>query len=256
MLLDIIRFYLTIEKYYFLEQVSINTSQNVQISYRLAGLTDRIFAYLIDGVVVFAITMVLFIIISATNVIDTNPFLLVVALLPAFFYHLILEIAQQGQTIGKKALDIKVVKLDGSQASVGAYLLRWIIRPVDFLLYGGVAILCITIGGKGQRLGDMAAGTTVIKLKKSGFLEDHTLTDLDENYKPVFLNADELSSEHIELINKAIKAKLEMLDEKPVQAIAVKTKQLLNISTDLPDLKFLHTIVKDHHHLKLAEEGN
>ena len=46
-----------------------------------------------------------------------------------------------------------------------------------------------------------------------------------------------------------------MLDEKPVQAISLKTKALLNISTELPDLKFLHTIVKDHHHLKLVEEA-
>ena len=235
-----------------MEQVSINTSQNVQINYRLAGLSDRIFAYLIDGVIIFSITMVLFAIISSAGMIESNPYLLVLAIIPAFFYHLILEIAQQGQTIGKKAMDIKVVKLDGSQASIGAYLLRWIIRPIDFILYGGVAILCITIGGKGHRQGDIAARTTVIKLRKSGFLQKHTLTDLDENYQPVFLNADELTSDYIVLIQKAIDAKLVRLDEKPVQAIAAKTRKLLNIKSDLPDLKFLHTIVKDYHHLKLA----
>ena len=149
---------------------------------------------------------------------------------------------------------IKVVKLNGAQADIGGYLLRWLIWPVDIFLYGGVAILCITIGGKGQRLGDIAAGTTVIKLKTSGFLKDHTLNDLDPNYSPVFLNADELSAAHVELINKAIKAKLEMLDNKPVEAIAVKTKKSLSISTDLPDLKFLHTIQKDYHHLMLLED--
>lgn len=236
-----------------MENVSINTSQNVQISYHLAGLSDRIFAYLIDTVVIVSITLVLFAILSVTGIMDSNPFLMILAVLPAFFYHLILEIAQQGQSIGKRTMGIRVVKLDGSQASIAAYLLRWIIRPIDFFLYGGIAILCITIGGKGQRLGDIAAGTTVIKLRRSGFLRDHAMNDLDQNYKPLFHNADELTPAHVELIQKAIKAKLEMLDERPVIAITEKTKKLLKIHSDLPDLKFLHTIIKDYHHLKLAE---
>ena len=240
-----------VENYYFLERVNINTSQNVQISYSLAGLSDRIFAYLIDAVVMVAITIVLVIIMSYSGIMDTSPFLAILAVLPAFFYHLILETTQNGQSIGKKVMNIKVVKLNGAQATLGGYLLRWLIWPIDTFFYGGVAILCITIGGKGQRLGDIAAGTTVIKLKTSGFLKDHTLNDLGPGYSPVFLNADELSAAHLDLIKKAIKAKLEMLDDKPVEAIATKTKKKLNITTDLPDLKFLHTIQKDYHHLML-----
>ena len=235
-----------------MEKVSINTSQNVQISYSLAGLGDRIFAYLIDIVIMFSITMVLVIILVYTEVLDKSPLLILLTILPAFFYHLIFEITMNGQSIGKKMLNIKVVKLNGAQATLGGYLLRWILWPLDTFFYGGIAILCITIGGKGQRLGDITAGTTVIKLKKSGFLKDHTLNDLDVNYTPVFLVADQLSPEYIALIKLAIKAKLEMLDDKPVEAIAAKTKSKLNISTDLPDLKFLHTIMKDYHHLMLV----
>lgn len=237
-----------------MEKVSINTSQNVQISYSLAGLSDRIFAYLIDVVVMVAVTIVLVIIMTYSGILDSSPFLSILAVVPAFFYHLIMETTQNGQSIGKKAMDIKVVKLNGAQATLGGYLLRWLIWPVDTFLYGGVAILCITIGGKGQRLGDIAAGTTVIKLKVSDFLKNHTINDLDPDYSPVFLDAHELSAAHIDLIKKAIKAKLEMLDNKPVEAIAAKTKIKLNITTKLPDLKFLHTIQKDYHHLMLNED--
>ena len=236
-----------------MEKVSINTSQNVQISYSLAGLSDRIFAYLIDSVVIVAVTMVLVIILTTTGLLDSTPVLVIIAVIPIFFYHLILEITMNGQSVGKKIMRIKVVKLDGTQATIGAYLLRWIIRPIDILLYGGVAILCITIGGKGQRLGDIASGTTVIKLKKSVFLKRHTLNDIDRNYIPVFLNADQLSPEYIDLIKKAVSAKLELLDDKPVIAIAAKTKKTLNLTTNLTDLKFLHTIMKDYHHLMLAD---
>lgn len=236
-----------------MEKVSINTSQNVQISYSLAGLGDRIFAYFIDVVIMFSVTMVLFIVLAYTEALDASPFLGLLAILPAFFYHLIFELTMNGQSIGKKALNIKVVKLNGAHATLGGYLLRWIFWPLDTFFYGGIAIMCIIIGGKGQRLGDITAGTTVIKLKKSGFLKDHTLNDLDVNYTPVFLDADQLSPEYIALIKLAIKAKLEMLDSKPVETIAAKTKNKLSISTNLPDLKFLHTILKDYHHLKLME---
>lgn len=236
-----------------MENVNINTSQNVQISYSLASLGDRIFAYLIDSFVMVSITIVLILSLSLTNLLQSSPFLVILAIIPAFFYHLIMEVTQNGQSIGKKSMQIKVVKLNGAQATLSGYLLRWLIWPIDTFFYGGVAILCIIIGGKGQRLGDIAAGTTVIKLKKSGFLKDHTLSTLDESYTPVFVTADQLSAGHIELINKAIKAKLEMLDNRPVEAIANKTKSQLEITTDLPDLKFLHTIMKDYHHLKLKE---
>ena len=234
-----------------MEKVSINTSQNVQISYTLAGLGERIFAFLMDIVIMVSITVVLVIVLTYSGVMETSPILLLLAILPVF-YHLIFELTMNGQSIGKKVMNIKVVKLNGAQATLVGYLLRWLIWPIDMFFYGGIAILCITIGGKGQRLGDIAAGTTVIKLKKSEFLQDHTLNDLDVNYTPVFLNADQLTSEYIELIKKAIKAKLEMLDDKPVEAIAAKTKSKLNITTELPDLKFLHTIMKDYHHLMLG----
>lgn len=236
-----------------MEKVSINTSQNVQISYTLAGLGERIFAYLMDIVIMVSITIVMIIVLTYSGVLETSTFLVLLAILPMFFYHLIFELTMNGQSIGKKVMNIKVVKLNGAQVTLGGYLLRWLLWPIDTFFYGGIAILCITIGSRGQRLGDIAAGTTVIKLKKSGFLKDHTLNDLDVDYTPVFLNADQLIPEYIELIKKAIKAKLEMLDDKPVDAIAAKTKNKLNITTELPDLKFLHTIMKDYHHLMLME---
>jgi hypothetical protein len=201
-----------------------------------------------------SITVLLIVIVATTGTLESSAFLVILASLPAFVYHLVFEITMRGQSIGKKTLDIKVVKLDGSEASIGSYLLRWLIWPIDTFLYGGIAILCISIGGKGQRLGDIAAGTTVIKLKKSGFLKDHTLSHISEDYQPLFSNVDQLPGKHIELIKQAIKAKLEMLDDKPVEIIAQKTRERLEIKSDLPDLKFLHTVLKDYNYLLSHKE--
>jgi len=246
---------LTVEKYTFLEQVSITTSQNVQINYTLAGLSDRIFAYLIDIVIMISITILMVLIFIYTGLLDTSPLLGFLIIVPAMFYHLALEVTMQGQSIGKRMMHIKVVKLDGSQPNIGNFILRWIIWPIDTVFYGGIAILCITIGGKGQRLGDMAAGTTVISLKNSAFLQQHTLSRLPENYQPVFANADQLPGAYIELIHQALKANVELLDGRPIAAISAKVKEKLCIATDQPDIVFLHTIIKDYNHLLSSPEN-
>ena len=59
------------------------------------------------------------------------------------------------------------VLLDGSPPTLGAYLLRWLLILVDTeILTPLVAIITIAANGKGQRIGDIAAGTTVVKTTK------------------------------------------------------------------------------------------
>ncbi len=217
-------------------------------------MSDRIFAYLIDIVIMVSITLLMVVIFIYAELFDeSSPFLGVLVIVPAFFYHLALEVTMQGQSIGKRMLHIKVVKLDGSQPNLGNYLLRWLIWPLDTFFYGGIAILCFTIGGKGQRLGDIAAGTTVISLKRSGFLKQHTLSTLSETYQPVFSNADQLPGAYMELIHQALKAHLELLDARPIAAISAKVKEKLKVTTDIPDIVFLHTIIKDYNYLLSSE---
>jgi len=50
---------------------------------------------------------------------------------PVMFYTLVLESLLQGQTIGKRALKIRVVKIDGYQATFSDYVVRWFFRIVD-----------------------------------------------------------------------------------------------------------------------------
>ena len=155
-----------------MQNVGIHTTQNVFIHHQLAGLGDRIGAYLLDLAIIVAYGFAVFFIIALLEMELSNS-LMLVFFLPVFFYDLLFEILMDGQSPGKRQLRIKVVKLDGTQPTLGSYILRWILRPIDVLFYGGVAILCIVIGGKGQRLGDIPAGTTVVKLAKDSSLEFH-----------------------------------------------------------------------------------
>lgn len=82
------------------------------------------------------------------------------------FYHLAFEILNNGQSPGKRILNIKVVTLHGRTPKPQDYFLRWIFRLLEITGCAGViAILYISSTGKNQRIGDLLAQTTVIKLK-------------------------------------------------------------------------------------------
>jgi uncharacterized RDD family membrane protein YckC len=235
-----------------MQTVKIETTQNVVLSYEIASLGDRILAYLIDSLIIVAYVIVVMLVGSLLiSELQDDRFIWVwlIFYLPIFFYHLLFEIFRDGQSPGKQQMKIKVVKLNGSEPSIGAYLLRWILRPIDNGFYGIVAILCITAGGKGQRLGDIAAGTSVIKLRGSvDNPKQQIIKKLKEEYQPVYPEAEQLSERDIDIILQALKHYRETKNLQPVTAIFLKIKDLLRIQTDLDAVSFLEVIVKDYNH--------
>ncbi|MDX1627762.1 MAG: RDD family protein, partial [Fulvivirga sp.] len=148
-----------------MQNVNIRTAQNVGIQYELAGLGNRIAAFVIDAVILFFYLIVVMWMISQIQL--NSIWILFGFYLPVLFYHLICEVFFNGQSIGKKQMKIKVVQLDGSSPTFGAYILRWILRLVDISTFSGaIAVVTISMSKHGQRLGDMAAGTTVVKVER------------------------------------------------------------------------------------------
>lgn len=230
------------------QSVNIRTTQNVAIDYEIASLGDRILAFLIDGVIqaVYMIT-VFWILIK----LDINSNWVATAFyLPAFFYHLVCEISFNGQSFGKKQMNIKVVRLDGTPPTIGGYIFRWIVRPIDITLFsGGLAVLFIAITDNSQRLGDLAAGTSVVKVAKEIKVTSHQLiNNLTSDYQPLFPEVTQLGEKEIAIIKDALKANKEHANIKPVLAVTAKVKEHLNVETDMPAIKFLYTILKDYSH--------
>ncbi|MBA3971750.1 MAG: RDD family protein, partial [Bacteroidetes bacterium] len=160
-----------------MDNIKIQTTQNVDIEYELASIGDRILATLLDYVFFIAYFVLLLIIAGFTKGLFFESIAVIIILvLPVFLYDLLCEMFFQGKSLGKMIMKIKVVKLDGTQAGFGAYMLRWLLRIIDTKLFsGGVALIAIIVNGKGQRIGDMAAGTTVIKMKQKITLNDTIL---------------------------------------------------------------------------------
>jgi uncharacterized RDD family membrane protein YckC len=233
-----------------MQKVEIQTTQNVFIDYEVAGLGDRIGAFLLDALLVGAYYTVL----SLVHIyLYTLPVWLIITLIiPPFLYHLLCEIFLNGQSPGKRQLHLKVVRLDGTQPGIGSYLLRWLLRPLDIWLYGSVAIITILINGRGQRLGDMAAGTTVVKYSPQQHNFDQQFykpAQTDEPHEVQFPQVSRLNEQDMALIRETLRTYRLTGNAKPVQLMAEKAQQLLSIETPMPPLKLLHTLVKDFDYL-------
>ncbi|WP_224996682.1 RDD family protein [Cesiribacter sp. SM1] len=231
-----------------MQKVGIQTTQNVLIDYEVAGLGDRIGAYLLDSLLTGAYYVVLFLVNSEVTELPT--WLNILLILPPFLYHLLCEMLLNGQSLGKRQLNLKVVRLDGTQPGIGSYLLRWLLRPIDIWLYGSVAIITILINGKGQRLGDLAAGTTVVKYRNQQYGFDQQLyrPSQEDEYEVQFPQVNRLQEKDIALIRETLRNYRLTGNTQPVQLMANKAQDLLSIQTDLPPLKLLHTLVKDYEH--------
>ena len=227
-------------------RISIETTQNVQVDYVLAGIGSRIQAFFIDLLIIAAYGIILLLIFSQIGI--TPPTAVIVILsLPPFLYHLLCEIFLDGQSLGKRQMNIKVVKLDGSAPGVGAYLLRWLLRLIDInLMTGAIAVLSIAISRNDQRLGDLAAGTTVVKQKAGQPL---SVFSLEDDHQPVFPEVVHLQDKDIDIIMRVIHTYRESGQTLPLTATAHKIQDMLNIQSDLRPLQFLYTVVKDYKHL-------
>ena len=250
--------------------IRIHTTQNVTLEYEVASIGSRIVATLLDYLVLAAWAGLWAVIIFAvaagskggTHAVNyRNPaellgaavavLLGIIIVAPFIFYNLACEIFFNGQSLGKKAQHLRVVRLDGTAPRLGDYFLRWLLRIVDFGPGNGIiAIITIALNGKGQRLGDLAAGTSVISLRpQPGQLTDLAMPAAPMGYQPVFPQAADLSDHDVTLLRQLLSRSLQQENYLLLHETATKIKQLLHVSSDLPDEAFLRTILRDHAHL-------
>ncbi|MFN0729497.1 RDD family protein [Polaribacter gochangensis] len=232
-----------------MDNFQIETAQNISINQNVAHLTTRIGSYLLDRLIIVGYVIIIVIIMNLTNL--DNGFDAWVAYLlfglPIFFYTLIFEMLMNGQTPGKHFNKIRVVKLDGSKPTFSSYLLRWMLNFIDFSLSSGsVAIVSILLTGKGQRLGDLAAGTTVVSEKKRVSITQTVAVDLPENYVPRFPQVTVLTDADMQTIKSVYYKAKRKRNHKVLMKLHAKIINLTQIKTDLNAMDFIEIVLKDY----------
>lgn len=237
-----------------MEKLLINTPQNVQIEYNLASLGSRFIALGIDYACMLCYGYLTYYIMSKIipGAADgwTLQGLFMFILLPVFTYHLVMESFFQGQTVGKMLLKIKVVRLDGGRASVYEYFIRWALNLVDIWMLSGVfGMLAIILSKNSQRIGDMAAGTTVIDLKPRLQLQETIYEKLYSTYQPTFpeYKINKLADYDITIIKNSLR---KARGNKSLPVMKALTERITKITGATPagtDLEiFVNQILKDH----------
>lgn len=229
-----------------MDQISIQTSQNISIEQTIASVGERIVATLID----LAIMGVYILLIFFYNLAADTPSVLTILMVPVIFYQLLSEIFMNGQSWGKRIMKIQVVKIDGTKPDFISYLIRWVFRIIDITaLFGGVATLTIIINGKGQRLGDLAAHTSVIRLKENT-MNQTIYQKLPPDYTVVFPEIHKLTDKDIYTVKEVLDYIEESYSSQESMKMALKAKialeQKMGISSNFQPESFLRTVIKDY----------
>ena len=234
---------------------TIITGQFVRISQTPASIGERMLALIIDYFFLFIYVIGFSVTLSYLRIHAYSGFsfffLFVIVYLPVLCYSLLCEVFNRGQSLGKRLLNIRVVKADGSTPSLSSYLLRWLLFPIDLPITGGLGVIVILLTKNHQRLGDLAAGTMVIKEKNYRKIQ----VSLDEydyltkGYHPVYPPA----LEQVNVINKTLSSGSKDRARR-IRQLADKVRTLLSIKqTEGSDEKFLQTLLRDYQYYALEE---
>ncbi|MEN2487652.1 RDD family protein [Flavobacterium sp. B11] len=240
-----------------MSELSINTTQNVKINFIAASVGERLGAFFIDLFIIIcyitALSIVLFdwlqldrLMVNLDGWSRGAIFLLLYS--PVIVYSLVLESVFEGQSLGKKIVKIKVVKIDGYQASFGDYLIRWFFRVIDFLTFFGLpGLISVITSQKSQRLGDMAAGTAVITLKNRINISHTILEEIGEAYVPTYPLVIKLSDNDMRIIKETFQKATAKNDHEIIYKLVAKIESVAGIKNQSGNNSdFIRVILKDY----------
>lgn len=265
--------------------LKVHTAQNVLLEFPVANIGQRILAAFLDLIICVVYVIFArwaFLGLTGIELFEDNPgiFFYLLVLFPALTYLPFIEYLWNGKTLGKAALKLQVIRSDGSAPSLGDIILRWLVRTVDvklgflliffiprtpsnaaeetFMMYAIlflilplpiVGIISMANSPTAQRLGDRLANTVVIQTKRIFSLDDTILKGTEKDYVPVYPSVMNLSDKDIYIIKKTVEDAETSKSYASVGKLAVKARELLDISDDTRPLILLKTLLKDYNHL-------
>lgn len=229
-------------------KVSLASSQNITIDFQTASLVQRIVAYGIDLVIIGITSAILAGVLGAIN-----PLLVPLAILPFVLYTVVLEILLHGQTIGKKAMRLRVINVLGKEPTALDYIIRWSFRLVDlYTSLFSVGVILISTTPRAQRLGGFLSNTMVVNLRAEMELSLTDILNIEDRsgYQPSYLDVYRFRESEM----LTVKQVLERVEKYPnaahklaLEQCAQRVARVLGID-DLPKnhRQFLQVVLKDY----------
>ena len=233
-----------------MDNFQIETAQNIGIQQNVAGIGDRILAFLVDGLIIVTYVVVVSILLASALPQLENEIGYYMALgLGPFLYHLLWETFYDGRSPGKALLKTRVVRLDGTRPRFSNYLVRWLLRLIDIsIASGGVAVVTILFNGKGQRLGDLAAGTTVISEKPRTNLSRTLQMDLPENYTPKYPQVTVLKDKDLQEIKNLFQDARMNGQHHVILRLSEKISEIIGVTPDERPVEFIQRVIADYNY--------
>ncbi len=235
-----------------MKKIEINTSHNIVIQYELAMVIERVLAFIIDLAIVLISSTIILLMYKIVAKYESDSFKTIIFVIPLFFYNLVSEIRFNGQSIGKKVMKIKVMKIDGEKPSSFDYITRWAFRVIEIMItLGTLVILNIASSKKNQRFGDFFSGMVVVKTKLDYLVDFKNIAGNynQDSFKPIFPGVIAFTENEMMLIkttlnryqthkNKAHNSAFELMIK--------KIEEQLNISAPRDKVGFVNQLIKDY----------
>lgn len=163
------------------DTLNIETPENVAFGYTIAGIGSRFLAALVDTILIGILQVIVILVEiaiarlifpeNALNLESNNSYLAwiigVAGLLSFAFlwgYYIFFEMLWNGQSPGKRRAKLRVIRVDGTPITLTESIIRNLVRLVDFLpAYYGIGVVTMFVNDQSRRLGDLAAGTLVVR---------------------------------------------------------------------------------------------
>lgn len=229
--------------------VKLDTGFNIEVEFPITPFHRRLIAWVIDFFILVGYLWLTAKLLSAVlgDYFDTRNWVTVLYLLPYFLYHLVMEFTFNGQSVGKMAMHMRVITLEGGQPTFSQYVIRWMFRLIDigWLIPGFMSII---LSNRSQRIGDIVAGTIMIDTRAHTTWQDTIFTEIETSYKPRYVQVMELSDKDINTLKSIIETVRKNNDHELAGRIAGRICHRLNIQTGQEPLDFLQTLLKDYNY--------
>lgn len=197
-----------------MKDLAILSPSNVAINYQLAQLPERSLAFAIDFTVVLIVGQLLVSTFGAllTSVIGDDGFLFMFVqfysrLIIFFAYFALAEYFFEGVTLGKHALKLRTIRVDGAGATFETYATRSIMLFLDFVLgFGAVGLLAAGSNPLRQRIGDRIAQSVVIRSRPRTLYELNDILAIKtvDTHEVVYPQAERLDIKQALLLKQLI----------------------------------------------------